>query len=75
MSSRVTSLDKNIADAARELRLRKGEVPLSKRAVARHLGITYQSYSEMENGNVSFRVSTLVKLAELYGVEISYFLY
>lgn len=74
MSSRVTPLDKRIAAHASHLRICSGGVPLSKRAVAKHLGITYQSYSEMENGNVSFRVSTLVKLAQLYNVGLDYFI-
>lgn len=61
--TKVTDFDKAIAANIRKLRIKAG---LTQPNVADHLGITYQSYQRMERGGVSFRASTLDKLAALY---------
>lgn len=61
--TKVTDFDKAIAANIRKLRVKAG---LTQPNVADHLGITYQSYQRMERGGVSFRASTLDKLAALY---------
>lgn len=47
---------------------------MTKAKLAKVLGIKYQSYSDMESGKVSFRVSTLIALANFYGTDIKNFL-
>lgn len=61
--TKVTDFDKAIAANIRKLRVKAG---LTQPNVADHLGVTYQSYQRMERGGVSFRASTLDKLAALY---------
>lgn len=68
MNARTTDTDRTIAAKLRQLRLDRD---FSQPHVARHLGIKYQSYQKMERGDHSFRVSTLEKLAGLYGVQLS----
>jgi transcriptional regulator with XRE-family HTH domain len=70
MSKKVTPLDKEIAGRIRELREERG---MHQPTVAGVLGVTYQSYQKIEQGKVSFRASTLAKLAELFGVPVSRF--
>lgn len=67
MSPKATPLDKEIA--ARVAALRK-ERQLSQPTVAGVLGVTYQSYQKIEAGRVSFRASTIAKLAGLFGVPV-----
>lgn len=67
MSPKVTQLDKEIAARVRALR---EERQLSQPTVAGVLGVTYQSYQKIEAGRVSFRASTLAKLASLFGVPV-----
>lgn len=71
MSSRVTQLDLHIAKRLREFRTANEGVNMAK--LARFLGITYQSYQALEKGEVSFRVSTLERLATFYGATIDEF--
>lgn len=68
---RITPVDGVIAAKAKALRVSSGK---SKAEVARHLDVAYQSYAELEKGNVSIRVSALVKLSELHGVPVQEFL-
>jgi transcriptional regulator with XRE-family HTH domain len=42
--------------------------------LSKFLGITYQSYQAMEKGGVSFRVSTLERLAIFYSTTIADFI-
>lgn len=71
MASRITPLDKRIAARLRSLRDERGA---SQPVVAGALGVSYQSYQKMEGGRVSFRASTLEKLAALFSVPVPYFL-
>lgn len=68
MNPRVTSLDRAIAANIKALRKANQNTTLEQ--VSGFLGITYQSYQRMEKGRVSFRVSTLQKLALFYGVPV-----
>lgn len=72
MSSRVTDLDRHIAQRLKEMRTASEGVNMAK--LARFLGITYQSYQAMEKGEVSFRVSTLQRLAVFYDTSIERFI-
>lgn len=67
MTGRITELDKQIAKRVRSLR---EERRMTQPTVAGALGITYQSYQKVEGGRVSFRASTLQKLAALFGVPV-----
>lgn len=71
MSPKVAPLDLHIASRVKAMRK---ERRVTQPAVAGVLGVSYQSYQKMERGTVSFRVSTLDKLATLFGVPISHFL-
>jgi transcriptional regulator with XRE-family HTH domain len=64
---KVSPIDEVIANNLRELRT---QAKLTQPQVAGHLGIAYQSYQKMEGGRVSFRASTLVRLAQLYGTTL-----
>lgn len=64
MSARVTELDSHIAERCKAFRAANPSVNAAQ--LARFLGIRYQSYQEYEKGTVSFRVSTVMKLAEFY---------
>lgn len=66
--SRVTDFDKHVAKRIKELRAANGDASMAK--LAKFLGITYQSYQAMERGEVSFRASTLSKLAMFYHTTI-----
>lgn len=72
MSNRVTDLDRHIAKRLREFRTARDGVNMAK--LARFLGITYQSYQALEKGEVSFRVSTLERLAAFYHVTMEEFI-
>lgn len=61
--TKVTDLDRAIAKKIREFR---DASKLTQPQVAEHLGIAYQSYQRMEAGRISFRASTLDRLAQLY---------
>jgi DNA-binding XRE family transcriptional regulator len=75
MNKKVTPVDLAIAKNLRDYRnAGTAGVPLTKAKLAKVLGIKYQSYSDMENGLVSFRVSTLMTLAEFYDTDIEHFL-
>lgn len=67
MSSRVTDLDKALADKIKTLRL---DAKMTQPDVAGYLGITYQSYQKMETGKVAFRASTLERISSLYGLKL-----
>jgi transcriptional regulator with XRE-family HTH domain len=69
MNPRVTDLDRAIAKNIKALRAANQATTLEQ--VSGFLGITYQSYQRMERGGVSFRASTLHKLALFYGVPAS----
>jgi transcriptional regulator with XRE-family HTH domain len=69
-NSRVTPIDTHIAQRLKGLREKSGML-LWK--VADHLGIAYQSYQRMEKGDTAFRAASLVSLAELFGVSVTYF--
>jgi transcriptional regulator with XRE-family HTH domain len=64
---KITGLDQVIASNIRDMRT---GAKLTQPQVAGHLGIAYQSYQKMEGGRVSFRASTLARLAQLYGTTI-----
>lgn len=66
--ARTTDIDKHIASRLKELRAQNSGANMAK--LARFLGITYQSYQGLESGLVSFRYSTLVKLAAFYGMAV-----
>lgn len=70
MSPKVTPLDKHIAGRIKAIR---SERHLTQPGVAGVLGVSYQSYQKMERGTVSFRASTLDKLASFFGVTVVYF--
>lgn len=70
MSPKVAPLDKHIADRLKAVRK---ERQLTQPGVAGVLGVSYQSYQKMERGTVSFRASTLDKLASFFGVPVAYF--
>ena len=63
MNAKVTDMDWAIARNIKSLRESGG---LTQKHVADYLGVAYQSYQKMESGKVSFRASTLDKLAQLY---------
>lgn len=69
--TKVTDFDKTIASNIRKLRKDAG---FTQPNVADHLGITYQSYQRMERGEVSFRASTLDRLAALYHKQLFHLL-
>lgn len=68
MNPRVTDLDKAIAANIKSLRKTNSNTTLEQ--VSGFLGISYQSYQRMEKGGVSFRASTIQKLALFYGVPV-----
>lgn len=70
MSPKVTPLDKHIASRVKAMRKERGT---TQPGVAGVLGVSYQSYQKMERGTVSFRASTLDKLAVLFGVPVAHF--
>lgn len=70
MSPKVTLLDKHIATRIKAMRK---EREMTQPGVAGVLGVSYQSYQKMERGAVSFRASTLDKLAILFGVPVAHF--
>lgn len=72
MNSRVTPLDIHVAARLKAFRTAAEGVHMA--SLARFLGITYQSYQAMEGGKVSFRVSTLERLATFFNVTIPYFI-
>lgn len=65
---KTTELDRVIGHRIKQLRSDAG---LTQPKVAEYLGIAYQSYQKMEAGRVSFRASTLDRLALLYNVKLS----
>jgi len=67
-NARVTPLDRHIAGRLKELRQANAGVNMAQ--LSRFLGITYQSYQAMERGEVSFRVSTMERLATFYNTTI-----
>lgn len=69
MSSRVTLIDRRIAENIKAVRL-AGRVSMAR--IARHLKISYQSYQALERGETSFRVSTLHEIAKFYGMAIEH---
>lgn len=71
MASKVTDLDRVIADRIKAMRAKSG---LTQLAVAGHLGITYQSYQKMEYGRVAFHASTLDRLAQLFNCRLFNFM-
>ena len=73
-SAKVTDFDTHIASKLKALRVGAGEDSnIRLTLVAAFLGMKYQSYQKMEAGKVSFRASTLRRLADFYGVPVSYF--
>lgn len=70
MSPKITPLDKHIAKRIKAVRLKRD---VTQPTVAGVLGVSYQSYQKMERGAVSFRASTLERLAAALGVPMSYF--
>lgn len=70
MSPKVTPLDKHIAARIKQMRAERKQ---TQPGVAGVLGVSYQSYQKMERGAVSFRASTLDKLAILFGVPVAHF--
>lgn len=64
---KATALDQEIGKRLRTLREARG---LYQPTIGRVLGVTYQTYQKMEAGKVSFRASTLDKLAKHYGVPV-----
>lgn len=67
VSSRIAPLDKNLGARIRGLRI---QAKLTQPQVASHLGITYQSYQKMEGGKHSFRLTTVVALANLFQTSV-----
>lgn len=67
--SKLTALDRKIADNLKLVREKSG---LTQPQVASSLDYSYQYYQKMEQGKVSFRVSTLVSLSAIFGVPLSY---
>lgn len=65
MSTRVTSLDRIIAQNVKRLREEAG---VTQPHVAGYLGITYQSYQKLEGGRVAFRAAVIAALCRLYNV-------
>ena len=74
-NSKVSPTDLHIAAKLRDLRTRGngGDTSVRLSQLAAYLGMRYQSYQKLEEGRVSFRASTLQKLAEFYGVPVSHF--
>jgi transcriptional regulator with XRE-family HTH domain len=67
-NARVTDLDRHIARRLKEYREQNAQINMAQ--LSKFLGITYQSYQAMEKGEVSFRVSTLERLATFYNTDI-----
>ncbi len=66
--AKANEIDKEIAKTIKALRRHAN---LTQPAVAGHLGIAYQSYQRMEQGKVSFRASTIHRLANLYHIPVA----
>lgn len=66
--SRITDLDRHIA--TRLVEFRKANPTANMSRLARYLGIAYQSYQALERGTVSFRASTLQRIASFYNTTI-----
>jgi tellurite methyltransferase len=58
---KATPLDSDIAKNVEFYRKDRG---VTKSAMARHLGIAYQSYLLLERGQTSFTVERLLRIAE-----------
>lgn len=72
MSIRITELDTHIAKRCVDFRMAAPGVNLAQ--LSRFLGVRYQSYQDYEKGAVSFRMSTVHKLATFYGVTVDEFI-
>ena len=68
---KLDNLDKVIASNIKRFRTMS---KLSQPQVAEHLGVTYQSYQKLEAGRISFRASTLDRLAKLYNKRLFEFI-
>lgn len=71
MAARATLVDKAIADKIGALRASAGIV---KADMARHLGVSRQSYQLLEDGATAFTVDVLLRIAQKLGTNISTFL-
>jgi transcriptional regulator with XRE-family HTH domain len=47
---------------------------ISQTSVAKHLGVSRQNVAQRLNGNVDFRISELITIAELVGIPVTTFL-
>lgn len=67
-SGKKTMLHQRFQQRIKELRMEKG---LTQADVARELGIKQPVYADMETGPSEPRLSTLERLAEVFGVDPS----
>lgn len=66
--ARAVPLDVGIAQKIGAIRSSRGIV---KADMARHLGVTRQSYQLLEDGGTAFTVATLLSIAQKLGVKIT----
>lgn len=62
-----------VADMARRIRARLGELNMSKSELARRWGVTQQKASRIALGQTAVRIEELSDLASILGVEVGYF--
>jgi len=55
----------------RRLRVLREEKALTQRDVAEKLGISQAAYSRLEKGEVEVSLNKLIKLSEVYGVDLA----
>ena len=70
MVGRTAELDRSIGERVRMARLMKG---ISQGALAAELGISFQQVQKYERGTNRVSASTLLKIAEVLGVDVLYF--
>lgn len=53
----------------------RNKIGLTQEEVAEKIGLTYSSYTKIENGLVGLSIETLLKIAEFYDISLDFLIY